>query len=53
MKFLIDTNIFIPIEIVTEADIEPNTPKVALLSKNVRELGNHVYVHPAQIVDIK
>jgi len=42
MKFLIDTNIFIPIEIVTERDIESNIPRVALLAKNIQELGHHL-----------
>jgi hypothetical protein len=53
MKFLIDTNIFIPIESVKEEDIEPKTPQATTLTRKIRESGSQLYVHPAQRIDIE
>ena len=53
MKFLIDTNILIPMEPVSVADIKSNTDMAVTFVKNVTTLGYQVYLHPDQKIDIR
>ncbi len=53
MKFLIDTNIFIPLEPTRPADIEAGTTEVTKLARLVSEAGHQLYVHPAARADIQ
>ncbi len=52
MKFLLDTNIFIPLEPVTEANLASATTEAAKLSLLI-SLGQHIaFLHPAQAHDL-
>ena len=53
MKFLIDTNIFIPLEPVAHADLEAGTPAAIEFARLASETGNQLYVHPVTRVDIR
>jgi len=46
MKFLIDTNIFIPVEPTSPTDVEAGTPVVAEFIRLSHEARQQVYVHP-------
>jgi hypothetical protein len=46
MKFLLDTNIVVPLEPKAEADIAPNTPMALEFHRLAGNTGNEVYVHP-------
>lgn len=52
MKFLIDTNVFIPLEPTALSDVEAATPAAAELARLIWEAGHQLYVHPAARVDI-
>jgi L-amino acid N-acyltransferase YncA len=52
LKFLIDTNIYIPLEPTAEEGIEPNTALAAQFLRQASETGCRVYIHPASNVDI-
>lgn len=52
MKLLIDTNIFIPLEPASSADIEPNSEAAARLFQRAQLGGHTTYLHPAQSHDI-
>ncbi|MCJ7668098.1 MAG: GNAT family N-acetyltransferase [Anaerolineae bacterium] len=53
MKFLIDTNIFIPLEPTDFADLEAGTPAAIEFARIVSETGHQLYVHPATRLDIR
>jgi len=53
MKFLIDTNIFIPLEPGAYADLEAGTPAAIEFARLASETGNQLYVHPVTRVDIR
>lgn len=53
MKFLIDTNIFIPLEPTTLSDVEVGTHKIVELARLVSEAQHQLYVHPAALSDIQ
>lgn len=53
MKFLIDTNIFIPLEPTDLADLEAGTPAAIEFARLVSETGHQLYVHPATRADIR
>lgn len=53
MKFLIDTNVFIPLEITSHDDFEENTPLALELARQVSNTKQQLYLHPIQKEDIK
>ena len=53
MKFLIDTNIFIPLEPTRFFDVEGSTNKVTEFVKLSAVSGHQIYVHPAERADLK
>jgi len=53
MKFLIDTNIFIPLEPTDFADLEAGTSSAVQFARLVFEAGHQLYVHPATRLDIR
>ncbi len=53
MKFLIDTNVFIPLGITSLDDFEKNTPLALELAKHASETKQQLYLHPIQKEDIK
>lgn len=53
MKFLIDTNIFIPLEPVSPGEIEASTGAVTELVRLISEAGHQIYVHPFCTSDIQ
>ncbi|MGR3292652.1 MAG: GNAT family N-acetyltransferase [Candidatus Scalindua sp.] len=53
MKFLIDTNVFIPLEIISLDDLEENTPLAIELVKLASKTKQQLYLHPIQKEDIK
>jgi len=53
MKFLIDTNIFIPLEPTAPGDLTPRTSAAAEFVRIVQTTGHQVYVHPEQYRDIE
>ena len=52
MKFLIDTNVFIPIEPTRASEVDERTVRFGELVRLVRTSEHQVYVHPAQREDI-
>lgn len=52
MKFLLDTNIFIPLEPGSASDLEPGTGPAAALLQTVLAGGHQVFVHPEIRTDI-
>jgi hypothetical protein len=52
LKFLIDTNIFIPLEPTTETDLEASSPVAFAFLRRAQEAGHQTYVHPASRDDI-
>jgi hypothetical protein len=52
MKFLIDTNVFIPLEPTVETDLEAGSPAGFAFVRRAQEAGHQVYVHPALRDDI-
>lgn len=53
MKFLIDTNIFIPLEPGSKLGIEAKSESAAELLRIAGELGVRVFVHPLQMADLE
>ncbi len=53
MKYLIDTNVFIPLEITSLDDFEQNTPLAIELAKLASKTKQQLYLHPIQKEDIK
>lgn len=53
MKFLIDTNVFIPLEPTTPTDLASLTPQAARFAQIASEGGHQLYVHPATLADIR
>lgn len=53
MRILIDTNIFIPLEPASPADLEVTTPMASQLLATASTEGAQVLVHPSSIVDIR
>jgi ribosomal protein S18 acetylase RimI-like enzyme len=53
LKFLIDTNVFIPLEPTGLADVEPGTGPAALFMQDAIRGRHQVYVHPAALRDIE
>jgi GNAT superfamily N-acetyltransferase len=52
MKFLIDTNIFIPLEPTRLSEVESNTAKATKFAQIAAIAGHHLYVHPAGRKDL-
>ena len=52
MKFLIDTNVFIPLEPTSIADVEEGTDAAAQFAQLVTEARHQLYLHPAGRADI-
>lgn len=52
VKFLIDTNIFIPLEPTSPADVEARTAVATELARIATECGHQLYLHPASKADI-
>lgn len=53
MKFLIDTNIFIPLEPTQLSDVEEGTSRAAQFARFAVESGHQLYLHPAVLEDIR
>ena len=53
MKFVIDTNIFIPLEPTSPSEIEASTTATTELARLISEAGHQIYVHPFAISDIR
>jgi L-amino acid N-acyltransferase YncA len=53
VKFLIDTNVLIPLEPTRESDYELGTQPAVDLCRLVSEMGHQLYVHPAGLLDIR
>ncbi len=53
MKFLIDTNVFIPLEITSHDDFEKKTPLALELARQVSHTKQQLYLHPIQKEDFK
>lgn len=47
MNFLIDTNVFYPLEPATVKDIESGTGPAARFARLTRKEGHKVFLHPA------
>ncbi len=52
MKLLLDTNIFIPLEPASTADVATNSEAAALINRRAQEGGHTTYLHPAHSHDI-
>jgi L-amino acid N-acyltransferase YncA len=52
LKFLIDTNIFIPLEPRSSSDLEALTKTTARLARLANEFGHSLYIHPAASFDV-
>lgn len=50
---MIDTNVFIPLEITSHDDFEKNTPLALELARQVSNTKQQLYLHPIQKEDIK
>lgn len=53
MNILIDSNIFIPLEISSVSDIEPKTPKANELYRKAKEIDYHIFLLDVQKKDIE
>jgi len=53
MNFLIDTNVFYPLEPATSKDLETGTEPAARFSRLTREEGHKVFLHPASERDFE
>ena len=47
MKFLIDTNIVIPMELTSPLDVEINTPLALEFHKLAANSGSQIFIHPS------
>ena len=52
MKFLIDTNILIPLEPTSPSNAEATTEQAIRLVRLVAENGHQIYLHPASLTDL-
>lgn len=52
MKYLIDTNVFIPLEPTGPDDLGALTPQAVAFAEKVARAGSFLFVHPAQAKDI-
>jgi predicted GNAT family N-acyltransferase len=52
VKYLIDTNVFIPLEPTGPPDLQAISQRVILFAQKTNEAGFPVYVHPAQAADL-
>ncbi|MBA3961044.1 MAG: GNAT family N-acetyltransferase [Chthoniobacterales bacterium] len=52
MKYLIDTNVFIPLEPTALAEVEPLTSAAATFAQKSNRAGFSLFVHPAQTREI-
>lgn len=53
VNLLLDTNIIIPLEPATGADVEPASPEAVRLFKTAQEVGAGLFAHPQQVRDIQ
>jgi len=53
MKFLIDTNILIPLEPTSPEDIKVNSVDAVRFAQLITKSNNQLYVHPIQLKDIE
>lgn len=53
MRFLIDTNILIPLEPTALQDLQSEDPRVTKLARTIREAGHHLLVHPGMLHDVR
>ena len=53
MNILIDTNIFIPLELTSPSDIEPETHVINEFYRNSKELGYHIFLLDMQKKDVE
>lgn len=53
MKFLIDTNVFIPLEPTASYDLESCTSAAIDFARLTNQAGSQIYLHPASRVDIQ
>ncbi len=53
MKFLIDTNILIPLEPTSPSNVTATTPQAAELARIVQTANHQMFVHPDQRLDIE
>jgi len=53
LKFLIDTNVFIPLEPTQLGDVEPGTELASQFARTAVEGSHQIYVHPAAQADIR
>ncbi len=52
MKFLVDTNILIPLEPTSPADVEATTEPAVRFVRLISENAHQICVHPASLVDL-
>jgi len=52
LRFLIDTNVLIPLEPVSPAGVEEGTGPAATFIRLSQELGHAVYIHPAGLAEL-
>ncbi len=52
MKYLIDTNVFIPLEPTAPGEIEPLTSAATSFAQKANRAGFPLFVHPAQTTEI-
>lgn len=52
MKFAIDTNILLPLEVASISAPSTHDPEALELNRIVQESGNHIVVHPAILIDL-
>lgn len=53
MKYLIDTNVFIPLEPTSPRDVAALTDRVIAFAQKANRAGFPLFVHPAQLRDIR
>ena len=53
MKFLLDTNIVIPLEPTSQTDIEPTTIPATELLRLLAAYSHDIFVHPASVDELR
>ena len=53
LSLLLDTNTFIPLVPVRQSDIEANSAVAADLARMARQIGGHLFLHPASIRELQ
>ncbi len=53
MRFLIDTNILIPLEPTARQDLQREDARIVELSRVIQEAGHGLLVHPAMVHDVR